>query len=68
MDKAFTLVVTGDTAPAAAALFPPLSLKPLVLLPMSGARVALSVHSVAPLCWISPVVHERSGTMVTCVV
>ena len=68
MDKAFTLVVTGDTAPAAAALFPPLSLKPLVLLLMSGAHVALSVHSVAPLCWISPVVHERSGTMVTCVV
>ena len=44
MDKAFTLVVTGDTAPAAA-LFPPLSLKPLVLLLMSGAHV---VHSVAP--------------------
>ena len=63
MDKAFTLVVTGDTAPAAA-----LFLKRLVLLLMSGARVALSVHSVAPLCWISPVVHERSGTMVTCVV
>ena len=52
MDKAFTLVVTGDTA----ALF---HLSSNML--QSGALGAL-------LWWISPVVQERSGTMVTCVV